>query len=382
MKKLAAGLLAGVILVGGVAVAAGTSADQTLITQAYLNDRFIPSVVQQAGEKADTGLGKVYDSAAARLKALSDAYLAQAGGLAGQGIGYAEGFTEQRFKRGDVLTLNTGSSVLLLAGSAAVSFERGGVVDVSEGLELASGGALAPNHRYLAAEDTVCKVTVTSDTAVLALEGFYSLAESTATDYNALAGALKSMGLFKGADTAYGSGYDLEKVPTRIEGLIMFLRLIGEEGNALAYTEPCPFVDVPDWCRSYVSYAYAMGYAKGVGADSTELYFNPMGRISAGEYTTFVLRSLDYRDSGEAPDFSWDSALMKALEFKCINAQEHQLLTQAPFLRAQVVYLSYYALDAGMKSGGTLLEHLSATGALDMVQVQSVRSTVTVQRIS
>lgn len=380
MKKLAAGLLAGAILAGGVAAA--TSAADALITKSYLDGDYTRSIVEQAGTKADTGLKKAYDDAAARLGELSDSYLSQAAALAGQGGGYAANFTEQRFKRGDVLTLNTGSGVMLLAGSAAVSFDAGGVVDVTEGTEVPSGGSLLARHRYLAAENTALKVTVTSDTAVLAPEGFYGVLPSTETDYNALAGALKDMGLFKGADTAYGSGYNLENTPTRIEGLIMFLRLIGEEGNALAYPEPCPFVDVPEWCRNYVSYAYAKGYAKGVGADSAELYFNPLGTISSGEYITFVLRALGYRDSGEAPDFSWDTALFKALEFQCINAQEYKLLTEAPFLRAQVVYVSYYALDAGMKSGGTLLEHLAATGALNAAQAQAVRSAVTVRRIS
>lgn len=55
------------------------------------------------------------------------------------------------------------------------------------------------------------------------------------------------MGLFQGSGTAYGSGYDLERVPTRIEGLVLFLRLIGEEKAALAYGGENPFTDVPAW---------------------------------------------------------------------------------------------------------------------------------------
>ena len=71
-------------------------------------------------------------------------------------------------------------------------------------------------------------------------------------DYNALADALKQMGLFQGTGTAYGSGYDLEQAPTRIVGLVMFLRLIGEEGAALSSTAANPFADTPAWCDRYV----------------------------------------------------------------------------------------------------------------------------------
>ena len=78
-------------------------------------------------------------------------------------------------------------------------------------------------------------------------------------DYNALADALKQMGLFQGTGTAYGSGYDLEQAPNRIVGLVMFLRLIGEEGAALSSTAANPFADTPAWCDRYVAYAYEKG---------------------------------------------------------------------------------------------------------------------------
>ena len=225
-------------------------------------------------------------------------------------------------------------------------------------------------------------MTITSDTAVLAPQGFYSVVKSSATDYNELANALKEMGLFKGGDTAYGDGLMLENAPTRIEGLIMFLRLLGEEEAALATTDACPFVDVPEWCRSYVTYAYAKGYTRGVGADSEELYFAPYVTITAGEYMTFVLRALGYRDSGDSPDFQWDSALLRSLELGCITDGEYKLLVEESFLRAQVAYVSYYALDAGMKSGGTLLSHLTAAGTLDAAKVKAVRDSVVTERIA
>ena len=383
MRRIAAALLAMLLLAGCVAaVAAGGSSSDPLLTQSYLTNTYIPETVEQADKEIQSGLGKVYDDALNELKAQAELYQARANALAGEGGGYAASFTEQPLKRGDDINLDTGSSGMLLAGSASISSASGGVVDMTTAADVASGTAMAVRHRYLSAENTLCQVTITSDTAVLAPQGFYSVVKSSATDYNELADALKEMGLFKGGDTAYGDGLMLENAPTRIEGLIMFLRLLGEEEAALTTTDACPFVDVPEWCRSYVTYAYAKGYTRGVGADSEELYFAPYVTITAGEYMTFVLRALGYRDSGDSPDFQWDSALLRSLELGCITDGEYKLLVEESFLRAQVAYVSYYALDAGMKSGGTLLSHLTAAGTLDAAKVKAVRDSVVTERIA
>lgn len=379
MRRISAALLAALILIGGfAALASGGGASDPLISLSYVTDTYIPDVVKQAEERVDTAVAGTYDTAAARLKAQADLYLAKAGALKGEG-GYAETFTEQRFKRGDVITIDTGSELMLLAGGAVLSYDSGTVVDVTDGSPVPTGTALISRHRYLAAEDTLCRVTVTTDTAVLAPQGFYALTGSGEVDYNQLAGALKAMGLFKGTGTAFGDGYDLEAATTRIEGIILFLRLVGEEQTALAYTGECPFSDVPDWGRAYVSYAYSKGYTKGV--DEEHMLFGSMATITSGEYLTFVLRALGYRDSGENPDFTWENALERAQTFGCITAGEKLLLTEKPFLRAQVAYVSYYCLSAPRKAGGTLRTALTSSGVLSAGQVKAAMDAVTVQRI-
>ena len=127
------------------------------------------------------------------------------------------------------------------------------VVDVTAGQTAASGSALAVRHRYLAGENTTASVTITSDTAVLSVEGYYSVASGSGVDYNALADALFEMGLFQGSGTAYGSGYDLEVPSTRIMGVVMFLRLIGEEQAALSSTAANPFAmqEIADALRGH-----------------------------------------------------------------------------------------------------------------------------------
>ena len=97
---------------------------------------------------------------------------------------------------------------------------------------------------------------------------------------------------------------------------------------------------------------------------------------------TFVLRALGYRDSGESPDFIWDASLQKAQELGVLTAGEYRLLAESRFLRAQVVYVSYFALDAAYKEGGTLLARLESSGTLDPDAVRQVRSGVTVSRLN
>lgn len=348
-----------------------------LVSLGYLEEVFFPEAVSAGEAVYEARENAAADTVEASLEALDELNQFRLGAFDGS-LTNSESLNGLRFKKDDVITLGTGSSFLLLAGEAQAAPLAGTVVDATDGIEVEPHTALLPRHRYVAAEDTIAAVTITSDTAVLALEGSYDLAPSDATDYNMLADAMKAMGLFKGSDTGYGSGYDLEKAPTRIQSLIMFLRLIGEEDEALAATTPCPFSDVPTWCRSYVAYAYEKGYTKGISA--TE--FGPSLETRATEYLTFVLRSLGYSDSGENADFAWDTALYKALQIGVLSAREHKQLTEQPFLRAQVVYVSYYALDARLKTTGkTLYSTLTASGALDADVAKEARAAVTTVRM-
>ena len=58
------------------------------------------------------------------------------------------------------------------------------------------------------------------------------------------------------------------------------------------------------------------------------------------------------------------------------------MLCTSGLVRAHVAYLSYFALDAQRKEGGTLLEYLGAAGALDLSAVNEVRNQVLVTRIT
>jgi hypothetical protein len=167
--------------------------------------------------------------------------------------------------------------------------------------------------------------------------------------YTAQAESLRAMGLFRG--TTHGD-FELDRAATRLEGLVMMLRLLGEESAALSTLEPCPFPDVPNWGKPYVAYGYAKGYTKGTAAQR----FDPDLPVTQEQYITFVLRALGYTDS----DFAWDQSPAFSQTLGLYTAQETEM-TRSPFYRDQVVYLSYAALDGQLKSGGTLREKLQLT---------------------
>ena len=228
-------------------------------------------------------------------------------------------------------------------------------MDVTSGQVVSSGGTLMANHRYLVAEDTEAKFVVVDRTAVLDYQGSASFIKSDAVDYNAMAAALKEMNLFKGSFTGYGEGFDLELAPTRLQALIMFIRVLGEEEEALAWTGTQPFKDIHVGTQAfqYVGYAYEKGYTNGY----TPTEFRPAGAVNVYQYTEFILRAMGY---SSAQNTNIGDALARAQDASVLTAGEVAGLQTVQFLRSDLVYLSYYALEAdlpdGTKTLGDLLE--------------------------
>lgn len=376
MKKAASILLAGAILVSGGAV---VTASESLVSKSYVDGTFTTQALEQVSKRAEEEMSASYNQALNELNSKHSSYLSQVGGSTG-GTSVSSGLSDRRLKKGDVLTLSSGSGVMLLAGSASAS---GGVlVDTTAGTTVAAGGGLTARHRCLAGE-TAAAVTITSDTAVFSLEGSYTLSASGNVDYNAMADGLTQMGLLKGTGAAYGSGYELERQALRVEGLVMFIRLMGEENAALTSTAVNPFADSPSWADRYLAYAYEKGYTTGIGTNAAgQLMFGPNNTISAGEYMTFVLRALGYSESGTNPDFNWQNAMDAAVAYGVIRQSEAALLSGSSFCRAQVVYLSVCALSAPTKTGGILLDKTASNGGYDQTSMQAILNGISALRLS
>lgn len=360
-------LLAGALLL--TAAAAGGSADDPLISLDYLQNVFAPKAEKAVQEKIDASGKTVYDDAEAKWRAAVEATEASLGGeSAGRWI-------EARVKGGDVIMAPTGSQFTLLAGEAMASFSAGAIVDATDGTELASAAALLPRHRYLVAEDGTALFAVTSRTAVILYSGGTLSPSGNAPDYNAMAAALRELNLFRGTGSGYGEGFDLEQAPTRVQALVMLIRLLGEEDAALRSTAVHPFRDVPAWADRYVAYAFERGYTNGVSATA----FAPNLNASAGMYVEFVLRALGYSSTAQT-DVS--TAAERALGIGVITVGEKALLDSNEFLRADVVYLSWYALEATLPGGmGTLREKLEGAGVFTEAAYQNAGALVRTERV-
>lgn len=359
-KKKAFFVTAGLLLciLAASAAAAGDAGDP-LISLSYLTGIFTDSVNQKVDDKLNQ----------------SDAQILQ-GETGPSSASTAAFWTESRLKSQDVLLGTTGTSVMLLAGSAQLSFPSGTVVDVTTGSSVSSGTMLTCNHRYLVAEDTSALFIVTSKTAVVDYQGNYTFSYSDAVDYNAMAGALKTLNLFKGSYTGYGQGYDLEVAPTRLQALIMFIRVLGEEEQALSWSGSLPFTDIAAGTQAekYVGYAYEKGYTNGYSATT----FRPSQSISANQYLEFMLRALGYSSAGSN---TVSSAPERAVSCGLLTASEAAALQSGTFLRADLVYISYYALDVQLSGDTrTLRDTLLQRGVFTAAQAQTAADMVTSRR--
>ncbi len=178
----------------------------------------------------------------------------------------------------------------------------------------------------------------------------FAFAASNISLAQTLAEDLKELNLFFGVSG--DNNFDLERAPTRVEALVMLIRVLGKEGEALDGTWQHPFTDVPAWADKYVGYGYEHGLANGVGYTTFGT-----GRANAAMYLTFVLRALGYTEAADG--FTWDKPFDLARQVGILTNQ----VDTTNFLRADVVLVSYAALAVNLKGQeNTLAEKLISAG--------------------
>ena len=164
----------------------------------------------------------------------------------------------------------------------------------------------------------------------------YVMASDTSTHFEYEAQMLYNLGLFKGTE----NGFDLDKPCDRLQGSTLFIRLLGEEKDAVNNPKSHPFSDVQNsWASPYIGQMYQQGYTKGISA--TEYGISNM---TANQFATFCLRALNYNDS--AGDFYYNSALDKMLELRIINQEAYDIISNQDFTRDCAVKLAYSTLFA------------------------------------
>lgn len=250
-----------------------------------------------------------------------------------------------------ISNLSIGDKITVRSGTAIMS-GTGSLINLSTGVEVASPQTLQQNVEYMVTENSSFDVKVTSLTSKISIDGIYSLFNPYILKYEDFGHALNKLGLFNGTDY----GLELNRPASRIESLIMLIRLLGEEEQALAHSSSHNFTDVPSWADTYVAYAFDKGYTKGM----TDTLFYSDRYVRDLDYYTFILRALGYKDD---IDFTWATAFEKAIEIKIIP---ETFESKYELFRDDLVFTSFNSLDLMLKdSTKKLYEHLEQTGALD-----------------
>ncbi len=168
-------------------------------------------------------------------------------------------------------------------------------------------------------------------------------------EHQAEADALCCLGVFSGTQ----KGFELERIPTRAEGAVMLVRLLGQEDYALQAGLTHPFRDVPSWADPYIAYLYQKGLTTGTNTNT----FSPYAALSVEQYMSFILRTLAYSES--RGDFTWNQSLNKAWQLGILDATAYNQLNSSQFRRDHMVWISYLALQSKLKNQDyTLLEKL------------------------
>lgn len=300
MKKILRPL---VLVLAFLLLTAGTYAavsGDSLISLGYLKDTFFPSAVKAGEEASDRVLQKALDDALLQLE--------QAHKDVGQGGGglYSETLQRRDWSDGQILTLSTGGTFVLLDGSAAL-VHTGAVVDVTSGTEAPSGSALTQNHRYLVGENTDAAVTVRSGAAALGLQGGYTLTPgksrhtpfydvSQSDWYYAQVGFAYERGLFSGVDEHH---FSANTSMNRAMLMSVLHRLAGAPAAG-----DVSFTDVPggQWYTQAVGWGASVGITSGTGNGA----FSPGGAVTR-EQAVAMLYNYAYKYVGA--DVSGGAAL-------------------------------------------------------------------------
>jgi hypothetical protein len=212
----------------------------------------------------------------------------------------------------------------------------------------------------------ICLFLVAVLLSIMAMEPISAQAISLKLDDMTAANKLHEWGIF--ADAA--NEMQLERIPTRLEGLTLLIRLMGKEKEASAMDGASSyFTDVPQWGRKYANYAYAMKLAKGIG--NRRLGANDPLRLN--DYVVFILRALGYDEKKN--DFTWANAVEKGIAIGLLLPGYKN-----PFImltRGLMARITYNALYVAMKNGKAFLRINSMTDPVSKAMLQGNHVSVT-----
>lgn len=355
MKKRLIALTLCLILtlsMAGSVLGAGGDENDPVVSQSYLENVFRAQMLQYVKDSMD---GVMAQSRAAAILQLADRVAAVWQDKEQSRSGARRGLGMLVLKENDEITLKQGCRFTVLSGAITADSS---LADITEGIAVDPSATpiLTTRRTYMQKASSGKDLKVTSATAEVWIDGNFVLSASDSVDYGSIADALNAMGLFRGTN----SGYELESGTTRVQGLVMFLRLMGLEDEALACTAEHPFADIPadHWARGYVAYAYTQGLTNGTSATA----FSPNAKVTAQHYLTFLMRALRY---AEGTQFTYNTVLQDAVSMKLFDKTELAVMSEGELQRYKMVYLSYYALYCVDQADRVLLmDKLVADGTM------------------
>ncbi len=193
---------------------------------------------------------------------------------------------------------------------------------------------------------------------------------ASASDYDAVAGDLSAIGMFRGT----ANGFELDRAPKRSEAAIMLVRLYGAEEEAKAAYDAGeishPFTDVSEFTSPYVAWLYNKGITKGATATT----FGSASTCSAKMYCAFLLRALGYEDG---VDFQYADTLAFAQQ----KGFYDPTIFAGDFLRDDLAAITYQALGTDLKDGSTyLLNSLIQSGAVSAEDAKPITDKIETYR--
>ncbi len=156
LAALAAALTAAVGLVA-LAAGAGSSTDP-LVTVSYLEDTFEPSVTESVESEIASASSELESSLSSRISSFRSNLTAQTTTSTA-----ASDYTTQTLQAGQTITVQAGTEILFLEGSATVS--SAGITDATTGQTLAASGSMSVNHLYMATFE--CVITAAEEARFL-----------------------------------------------------------------------------------------------------------------------------------------------------------------------------------------------------------------------
>ncbi len=374
-----------ILLTAAYATGGGTASDP-LITLSYIKDTWMKGILNAATTRVDNemqgsldhgqdALDTMLDTGNSKLSSAFTDAVAQAVALRVAEKGLAQATAdgvEIALKKGEIIVGTTGAGIVLTSGEGSIYGSAGStVINITTGSTRTPGFAIRDGIYYMITADDGSGIEITSDSATAIImdgcrvEGRYS------PQYTRHATALSTLGLFMGSN----KGFELEREPTRQEALIMLIRLLGEEKQALAFDGGTKFVDLTGWAdgQKYIKYGEHMGYANG-DSDNT---FSQGKVANVHTYLTFVLRALGY-DDVVAKDFQWGSTdVTLAVKIGLLTDAQAQSIAKTGFMRDHVALISYNALYTKMKNSENLLSHkLIADGVITPQQLDTAATLI------